>query len=165
MDPIRLAAKILWLKRNEPETLVRRAKFALLKDYLVYRLTGRLVSEDSLLCATILWDISGDGSAQYIAVLGDGRLSAAPGAGGQWPARQCAYGYTGGVRLDLVPGVALRFPTERDDLRDFDFDTETGDGVDHAPQHDGETFHDDSGDVLLLVCESQPEDHSAGVGG
>ncbi|TQC44686.1 hypothetical protein EEB14_35940 [Rhodococcus sp. WS4] len=58
MDPIWPAAKILWLKRHEPEVFARTAKFALLKDYLVYRLTGRLVSEDSLLCSTILWDIN-----------------------------------------------------------------------------------------------------------
>lgn len=58
MDPIWPAAKILWLKRHRPEVFERTAKFALLKDYLVYRLTGRLVSEDSLLCSTILWDIN-----------------------------------------------------------------------------------------------------------
>jgi sugar (pentulose or hexulose) kinase len=58
MDAIWPAAKILWLKRHEPEVFERTAKFALLKDYLVYRFTGRLVSEDSLLCSTILWDIN-----------------------------------------------------------------------------------------------------------
>ena len=58
MDPIWPAAKILWLKRHQPEVFERTAKFALLKDYLVYRMTGRLVSEDSLLCSTILWDIN-----------------------------------------------------------------------------------------------------------
>lgn len=58
MDPIWPAAKILWLRRNEPGLFARTAKFVLLKDYLVYRLTGRLVSEDSLLCSTILWDIN-----------------------------------------------------------------------------------------------------------
>lgn len=58
MDPIWPAAKILWLKRNEPELFARTAKFVLLKDYLVYRLTGRLISEDSLLCSTLLWDIN-----------------------------------------------------------------------------------------------------------
>lgn len=58
MDAIWPAAKILWLKRHEPEVFGRTAKFVLLKDYLVYRLTGRLVSEDSLLCSTILWDIN-----------------------------------------------------------------------------------------------------------
>jgi sugar (pentulose or hexulose) kinase len=58
MDAIWPASKILWLKRHEPEVFERTARFALLKDYLVYRLTGRLVSEDSLLCSTILWDIN-----------------------------------------------------------------------------------------------------------
>ena len=57
MDAIWPASKILWLKRNEPEVFERTAKFALLKDYLVYRLTGRVVCEDSILCSTILWDI------------------------------------------------------------------------------------------------------------
>jgi xylulokinase len=58
MDAIWPAAKILWIKRNQPEVFARTAKFVLLKDYLVYQLTGRLVSEDSLLCSTILWNIN-----------------------------------------------------------------------------------------------------------
>lgn len=58
MDAIWPSAKILWLKRHEPEVFARTATFALLKDYLVQRLTGRMVSEDSLLCSTILWDIN-----------------------------------------------------------------------------------------------------------
>lgn len=58
MDAIWPSAKILWLKRHEPEVFARTATFALLKDYLVHRMTGRMVSEDSLLCSTILWDIN-----------------------------------------------------------------------------------------------------------
>lgn len=58
MDAIWPAAKILWLKRHEPEVFSSTVKFALLKDYLVHQLTDRLVSEDSLLCSTILWDIN-----------------------------------------------------------------------------------------------------------
>jgi xylulokinase len=58
MDAIWPAAKILWLRRHQPEVFERTAKFVLLKDYLIYLLTGRLVSEDSLLCSTILWDIN-----------------------------------------------------------------------------------------------------------
>lgn len=58
MDPIWPAAKILWLRRNEPEIFARTAKFVLLKDYLIAQLTGQLVSEDSLLCSTILWDLN-----------------------------------------------------------------------------------------------------------
>ncbi|KWR70093.1 hypothetical protein RN04_14710 [Arthrobacter sp. W1] len=58
MDPIWPAAKILWLRRNQPEIFNKTAKFVLLKDYIVEQLTGELVSEDSLLCSTILWDLN-----------------------------------------------------------------------------------------------------------
>lgn len=58
MDAIWPAAKIQWIKRNDPARFARTAKYALLKDYLVERLTGQLVSEDSMLCSTILWDIN-----------------------------------------------------------------------------------------------------------
>lgn len=58
MDSIYPACKLLWLRRYDQERFAQTAKFALLKDYLVYRMTGRLVSEDSLLCTTMLWDIN-----------------------------------------------------------------------------------------------------------
>ncbi|VEJ59569.1 xylulokinase [Arachnia propionica] len=58
MDSIYPAAKLLWLRTHEPKRFQNTAKFALLKDYLVYRMTGRLTSEDSLLCTTMLWDIN-----------------------------------------------------------------------------------------------------------
>lgn len=40
-------AKMAWFKRNEPDLYRRTAKFILPKDYLVFRLTGRLVSDYS----------------------------------------------------------------------------------------------------------------------
>jgi xylulokinase len=52
------ASKLLWIKRNEPEIFDRTAKVMLIEDYFVYLLTGRVVSEDSLLCSTMLWDIN-----------------------------------------------------------------------------------------------------------
>lgn len=52
------ASKILWLKENEPATFAATAKFALIEDYFVQLLTGELVSEDSLQCSTMLWDIN-----------------------------------------------------------------------------------------------------------
>ena len=42
------AAKILWLKRNRAGDYRRTAKFLLLEDYLLYRLTGRCVGEPNL---------------------------------------------------------------------------------------------------------------------
>ncbi|MCE5265553.1 MAG: hypothetical protein LLG97_18755 [Deltaproteobacteria bacterium] len=57
-DPCWPAAKILWLRKNEPELFQKTATFALIEDYFIYRLTGKLVSEGSLLCSTVYWDIT-----------------------------------------------------------------------------------------------------------
>ncbi|MGM0366822.1 MAG: FGGY family carbohydrate kinase, partial [Actinomycetota bacterium] len=40
--------KILWIKNNEGEVFRRTRKFLLLKDYIIYKLTGRFVSEYSI---------------------------------------------------------------------------------------------------------------------
>jgi len=52
------AAKILWIKNNEPEVFRKVYKYLLIEDYFLYRFTGRFVAEGSLLCSTILWDIN-----------------------------------------------------------------------------------------------------------
>jgi len=57
MVPTWPAAKILWLKRHEPEIFKKTFKFLLIEDYFIYRLTGSFVSEGSLLCSTTYWDI------------------------------------------------------------------------------------------------------------
>lgn len=51
------ATKILWIRRNKPELFRRTAKFLLLEDYLIYRLTGKFTAEKSLLCSSLLLDI------------------------------------------------------------------------------------------------------------
>jgi len=51
------ACKILWIKRNEPEVFTRTAKFLLLEDYLLYRLTGRFVTECALQTSSLMLDI------------------------------------------------------------------------------------------------------------
>jgi sugar (pentulose or hexulose) kinase len=56
MLPTWPAAKILWLARHEPETFARTAKFLLLEDYFIGRLTGRAVCEGSLATSTCYWD-------------------------------------------------------------------------------------------------------------
>jgi len=58
MDAIWPASKILWLRRNQPGIFANIKRFSLLKDFIVLHLTGRLVSEDSLLCSAMLWDIN-----------------------------------------------------------------------------------------------------------
>lgn len=58
MDAIWPASKILWLKKNEPETYHKTYKYVQLKGYFSYLLTGRMVCEDSILCTTMYWDIN-----------------------------------------------------------------------------------------------------------
>lgn len=57
MVPTWPAAKILWLKRHEPHTFNKTAKFLLIEDWLIHRLTRKFVAEGSLLCSTCYWDI------------------------------------------------------------------------------------------------------------
>ena len=55
------AAKLLWLKNNEPEMFSRIKKIFLLEDYLLYRLSGRFVTEKTLQSSSLYFDIrSGD---------------------------------------------------------------------------------------------------------
>ena len=58
MDAICPAPKILWLRRNEPETYRRTHKYLQLNSYFAYLLTGKLVCEDSILCTSMYWDIN-----------------------------------------------------------------------------------------------------------
>lgn len=56
-DPCWPASKILWVKNNEPDIFNKTDKFLLIEDYFIYRLTGKFVSEGSLLCSTVYWNI------------------------------------------------------------------------------------------------------------
>lgn len=51
------ACKLLWIKRNEPEVWAKTKKIFLLEDYLLYKLTGKLVTEKTLQSSTIYFDI------------------------------------------------------------------------------------------------------------
>ena len=50
------AAKVLWLRRHEPADLRRTAKFLLIEDYFLHRLTGEYVCEGSLVTSTCYWN-------------------------------------------------------------------------------------------------------------
>jgi len=52
------AAKLLWYRKNKPYIFNRTAKFLLIEDYFIYRLTGRYLCEASLICSTLYWDIT-----------------------------------------------------------------------------------------------------------
>jgi xylulokinase len=51
------ACKIMWLRQNEPEVFSRAHKFLLVQDYLIYRLTGRFVTDGSVSCTTLNYDL------------------------------------------------------------------------------------------------------------
>jgi len=51
------ACKILWIRKNEPEVFARAAKFVLVQDFLIYRLTGRVVTDGSISCTTLNYDL------------------------------------------------------------------------------------------------------------
>ncbi len=55
------ACKILWLRRHEPDVFQRTARFLLVEDFLLYRLTGQLVTDWSLQSSSLLLDIHTQG--------------------------------------------------------------------------------------------------------
>lgn len=57
VNPTWTASKILWWRRHEPELFARAAKFLLVEDLLLHRLTGRFVTEGGIQCTTLLYDI------------------------------------------------------------------------------------------------------------
>lgn len=52
------ACKLLWVKNNEPEVWAKTKKIFLLEDYLLYKLTGKFVTEKTLQSSTIYFDIN-----------------------------------------------------------------------------------------------------------
>lgn len=50
-------SKVMWVREHEPELFARTRHILLLEDYILYLMTGRFVSECSLLCSTEYWDI------------------------------------------------------------------------------------------------------------
>jgi xylulokinase len=54
------ACKISWIRENEPGIFARAAKFVLVQDYLIYRLTGRIVTDGSISSTTLNYDLIHD---------------------------------------------------------------------------------------------------------
>jgi sugar (pentulose or hexulose) kinase len=57
VDPSWPAARILWIKKNEPEVFSKTYKFLLLEDYIIYKLTGQFVGEASVYSSSYYYDI------------------------------------------------------------------------------------------------------------
>jgi xylulokinase len=51
-------AKVLWIRDREPEVFARTARFLLLLDFLLFRLTGRFVTDRCILSSTGYFDIN-----------------------------------------------------------------------------------------------------------
>lgn len=51
------ATKILWLRRNKPEIFRQAAKYMLLKDFIVYRFSGKMLADCSIATFTFYFDI------------------------------------------------------------------------------------------------------------
>lgn len=51
------ACKLLWWKRNDPKLFRSAARFLLLEDYLLFRLTGRFVTEGGVQSSSLMYDI------------------------------------------------------------------------------------------------------------
>ena len=51
------AAKVLWIRRHEPERFAAIDKVLLIEDYFIWRMTGKFTCEASLICSTGYWDI------------------------------------------------------------------------------------------------------------
>jgi xylulokinase len=56
--PTWTAAKLLWVRRHEPAVFARVHKALLAADYILYRLTGRFVSERGMTPSTLYFDIA-----------------------------------------------------------------------------------------------------------
>jgi|LSQX01.2.fsa_nt_gb xylulokinase len=51
------ACKLLWIKRNKPDIWKKTKKIFLLEDYLLFKLTGKFVTEKTLQSSTLYFDI------------------------------------------------------------------------------------------------------------
>lgn len=54
------ACKLLWVKRNEPEVWAKTKRVFLLEDYILYKMTGKFITEKTLQSSTIYFDIAGN---------------------------------------------------------------------------------------------------------
>ncbi len=52
------ATRILWLRKNEPETFCKASKYLLVEDFLLFKMTGQYHTEHSLASSTLYFDIS-----------------------------------------------------------------------------------------------------------
>jgi sugar (pentulose or hexulose) kinase len=57
VNPTWTAAKLAWWRRHEPRLFKAAARFVLVEDFMLRRLTGRFVTDPGIQCTTMLLDI------------------------------------------------------------------------------------------------------------
>ncbi|MEM2637027.1 MAG: FGGY-family carbohydrate kinase [Candidatus Korarchaeota archaeon] len=57
IDSTFTAPKLLWIKENQPELLQKTYKLLQPKDFIVFKLTGRMITDKSVASRTLLFDI------------------------------------------------------------------------------------------------------------
>ncbi len=57
VNPTWTACKILWWRRHEPDLFRTTARFLLVEDFILHRLSGRFVTDGSIHCTSMLYDI------------------------------------------------------------------------------------------------------------
>ena len=57
ITPTWSACKILWIRQNESKLFEQVHKYLLVKDYLIYKLTGEFVTDGATACTSLLYDI------------------------------------------------------------------------------------------------------------
>ncbi|HWR42921.1 gluconokinase [Sporomusa sp.] len=71
MHPMYPLSKVLWFKHEQPEIFARTSKLIGIKEYVLYRLTGRYVMDKSLASATAIYNIhKQEWDAELLAILG-----------------------------------------------------------------------------------------------
>lgn len=67
------ASKLLWLKANEPKVFERIGKIFLLEDYILFRMTGKFVTEKTLQSSSLYFDVrSGEWWSEMLDYVGIG---------------------------------------------------------------------------------------------
>ena len=57
--PTWTACKLLWWRAHDPDLFAAAARFLLVEDFLLHRLTGRFVTDGGVQCTSLLFDIVG----------------------------------------------------------------------------------------------------------
>lgn len=68
------ATRILWLRKHQPEVFQKAHKYLLVEDYLIYKLTGKYVTDRGLNPSTLYYDLTvGDWWPEMLQFLGISR--------------------------------------------------------------------------------------------